>query len=101
MVQPPKIEPFLIEQLKLRKKQGSKYTIYSEVELQNVFTLFDLKNQGFITKDQCRKGNIFLWLFTYFLTAFTTLAPSEFHFTVTQDADIPEKVDLFNFMKLW
>lgn len=30
--------------------------MYTDTELQNIFTLYDLRGQSFITKDQCREG---------------------------------------------
>ena len=88
MVQPEKIEPFLIEQLKLKKKQGQKYTIYSESELENIFKLFDLRENGHISKEQCKK-------------ALSTIAHSEYHYKKIQDKDIPDKVNVKAFLKLW
>ena len=86
--QPENLEQFLIEILKQRKEQGPRSIVYNEAELQNIFTLFDLKGEGHISKDQC-------------LQALKTLANSEFHFTKVQEADIPDKVDMFSFIKLW
>lgn len=31
--------------------------MYNEAELQNIFTLYDLKGAGHITRDQCKEGN--------------------------------------------
>ena len=59
--------------------------------------MYDLKGSGSITKDQCREGK-FLQALTY--AALKTLANSEFHFTKAQEASIPAKVDLFQFMKV-
>jgi len=58
--QPDNVEAFLIEQIKERKAQGSRSIIYTDIELQNIFTLYDLKGSGSITKDQCREGKCFL-----------------------------------------
>lgn len=85
--QPDNVEQFLIEQVKLRKENGSRSIVYTDQELQNIFTLYDLKGAGNISKEQCRE-------------ALKTLANSEFHFTKAQDAVIPSKVDLFTFMKV-
>ena len=85
--QPDNIEPFLVEQIKLRRENGSRSIVYSDTELQNIFTLYDLKGAGHITKDQCRE-------------ALKELSNSEYHFTQTQESNIPQKVDLFTFMKM-
>jgi Ca2+-binding EF-hand superfamily protein len=55
--------------------------------LQNIFTLYDLKGAGHITREQCKE-------------ALKTLANSEYHFSKAQEGNIPEKVDLFTFMKV-
>ena len=73
--------------LKQRKDQGSRSIVYNEAELQNIFTLYDLKGAGHITREQCKE-------------ALKTLANSEYHFTKAQEGNIPEKVDLFTFMKV-
>jgi len=85
--QPESVEQFLIDQVKIRKDNGSRSIVYTDQELQNIFTLYDLKGSGIITKEQCRE-------------ALKTLANSEFHFTKAQEAVIPTKVDLFTFMKV-
>ena len=66
--QPDNIEQFLVDLLKQRKDQGSRSIVYNEAELQNIFTLYDLKGAGHITREQCKE-------------ALKTLANSEFHFT--------------------
>ena len=66
--QPENIEQFLVDILKQRKEQGSRSIVYHEAELQNIFTLYDLKGAGHITREQCRE-------------ALKTLANSEYHFT--------------------
>ena len=85
--QPENVEQFLVEQVRLYKDNGNRSIVYSDQELQNMFTLYDLKGAGHITKEQCRE-------------ALKTLANSEFHFTKAQEAVIPSKVDLFTFMKV-
>lgn len=85
--QPENLEAFLVDLLKQRKEQGSRSIVYNEAELQNIFTLYDLKGAGNISKDQCKE-------------ALKTLANSEYHFTKVQESHIPEKVDLFTFMKV-
>ena len=54
--QPDNVEAFLIEQIKERKQHGTRSIVYTDTELQNIFTLYDLKGSGTITKDQCREG---------------------------------------------
>ena len=51
---PEDIEEFIIEQLKHKKEQGCKTVIFSNEEISNVFTLFDLKKDGFIGKEACK-----------------------------------------------
>ena len=85
--QPDNIEQFLVDLLKQRKDQGSRSIVYNEAELQNIFTLYDLKGAGHITREQCKE-------------ALKTLANSEYHFSKAQEGNIPEKVDLFTFMKV-
>ena len=85
--QPDNIDQFIIDQIKIRKENGTRSIVYTDQELQNIFTLYDLKGAGHITKEQTRE-------------ALKTLANSEFHFTKAQEAVIPTKVDLFTFMKV-
>ena len=85
--QPENIDTFLIDVLKQRKLNGNRSIVYGDTELQNIFALYDLKGAGFITKEQCRE-------------ALKTLANSEFHHQKAQEIPMPDKVDLFGFMKL-
>ena len=85
--QPENVEEFLIEALKQRKQQGTRSQIYTEKELSNIYSLFDLRNQGFITQQQCQE-------------ALKSLANSEFHYQKASDTKIPEKVDKPTFLKL-
>mmetsp|Transcript_689 Transcript_689/g.803 ORF Transcript_689/g.803 Transcript_689/m.803 type:complete len:123 (-) Transcript_689:58-426(-) len=85
--QPENLEQFLVDVLKQRKEHGSRSIVYNEAELQNIFLLFDLKSEGHISKEQCKE-------------ALQTLANSEFHFKQTDSEAIPDKVDLFTFIKL-
>ena len=50
------MEQFLCQQLEARMKNGSRSIAYTEAEMQNIFTLYDLKNSGYISKEQCREG---------------------------------------------
>ena len=72
--------------------------MYNEAELQNIFTLYDLKGAGNISKDQCKEGKHVL--ISPSIVALKTLANSEYHFTKAQESHIPDKVDLFTFMKV-
>ena len=85
--QPENIEGFLIDILKQRKLNGNRSIVYSDTELQNIFTLYDLKGAGYITKEQCQE-------------ALQTLSNSEFHYQKVQELQMPDKVDLFGFIKL-
>ena len=48
---PEDIKAFITEQLRQRKQKGEKYAFYNVIELTNVFSLFDLKSEGTISKD--------------------------------------------------
>ena len=85
--QPDQLEGFLVDVLKQRKLNGNRSIVYSDTELQNIFTLYDLKGTGQITKEQCRE-------------ALKTLANSEFHFQQAATHPMAEKIDLFGFIKL-
>ena len=54
--QPDNMEQFLCQQIEAQIKNGSRSIVYTEAEMQNIFTLYDLKNSGHISKDQCREG---------------------------------------------
>lgn len=56
--QPENLEDFIIERLNIHKEQGLKCGIFTEAEVQNVFNLFDLKKEGFISKERAIKGII-------------------------------------------
>ena len=57
--QPDSLEGFLVQQIEARIKNGPRSIIYTEAEMQNIFTLYDLKNSGHITKEQCREGKFY------------------------------------------
>ena len=102
--QPEQLENFLVDILKQRKMNGNRSIVYSDTELQNIFALYDLKGAGFITKEQCREGKFttlnHLFTHNFVLIALKTLANSEFHYQKAQEVPMPDKVDLFGFMKL-
>eukprot|EP01016_Furgasonia_blochmanni_P054005 TRINITY_DN8836_c0_g1_i5.p1 TRINITY_DN8836_c0_g1~~TRINITY_DN8836_c0_g1_i5.p1 ORF type:complete len:156 (+),score=32.87 TRINITY_DN8836_c0_g1_i5:162-629(+) len=85
--QPEDVEAFIVEQLKLKKTHGLKTGIFGEGEIQNIFALFDLKREGFISQAQCKE-------------ALRSLASSEYQYVAIDDKDIPEKVDSHSFAKL-
>lgn len=86
--------------LKQRKEQGSRSIVYNEAELQNIFTLYDLKGAGHITREQCKEGKLYNFYVNEWCLAMKTLANSEYHFSKATEANIPDKVDLFTFMKV-
>ena len=64
--------------------------IFAPEEIKNVFELIDLRNSGFISKEQCKE-------------ALKSLASSEFQFTHVDKSlsEIPDKVNFDQFQKLW
>lgn len=66
---------------------GFKTGIFADDELANIFQLFDLKRDGFISKAQCRE-------------ALKSLGSSELHMGEVEEARIPEKVDCKAFLGL-
>ena len=50
------LKQFLIEQIEARKAHGPRSIVFTDSELQNIFTLYDLKGTGQISKEQCREG---------------------------------------------
>ena len=54
--QPDNLEGFLCHQIEARIKKGARTIVYTEAEMQNIFTLYDLSNTGQINKEQCRQG---------------------------------------------
>ena len=71
--QPEHVETFLIEQLKQKKINGNRSVVYSETDLQNIYSLYDLKGTGFISHEQTRE-------------ALKSLANSEFHYKKAEEA---------------
>lgn len=84
---PENIEDFLIEQLENKKTQGLNSGIFTEQEVHNVFNLFDLKKENFISKERAIK-------------AVQTMASSSFQFNHSELEQIPDKIDSFTFLKL-
>lgn len=85
--QPKNIEEFLIERLKLKQKQGFKTGIFAKEEISNIFSLFDLKKDGYIGKNHCKE-------------ALKTMANNEFEFEQVDMAALPDKVDEKTFVSL-
>jgi len=84
---PENLEDFLIEQLENKKTQGLNSGIFTEQEVHNVFNLFDLKKENYISKERAIK-------------AIETMASSSFQFNHSELEQIPEKIDSFTFLKL-
>lgn len=62
--------------------------MFNKEEVQNIFTLFDLKKEGKIGKQTCKD-------------ALKTFAASDFTFTEIDEASIPDKVDIGTFTALY
>lgn len=85
---PADIKSFLISELKNRKVRGpAGNVIFTEQELKNVFTLFDLRQEGLLNREQCRE-------------ALRTIAHSAHQHETVDKLEVPEKVDVMNFRKL-
>ena len=54
--QPDNLEQFLIETLKQRKVNGNRSIVYTDSELQNIYSLYDLKGSGFISPEVAKEG---------------------------------------------
>ena len=70
--QPDNMEAFLVETLKMRKINGNRSIVYTDSELQNIYSLYDLKGSGFITREKCKE-------------ALKNLANSEFHYKKAEE----------------
>lgn len=86
-IKPDNLEEFLIERLKLHKEQGLRGGIFTRDEAQNVFKLFDLKDEKVISKERCVK-------------AIQTMANSSFQFNSEILNSIGNHVDLTTFCEL-
>ena len=53
---PENVQGFLKEQLKLKKLHGFKTGVFTKEEVANIFSLFDLKKDGFIGRETCRSA---------------------------------------------
>ena len=93
--QPENLEQFLLDALRQRKEHGSRSIVYNEAELQNIFHMFDLKSEGHVPHrpaDKSEQGAVTEML--------GTLANSNFEMKQDELDAIPDKVDLFTFIKL-
>ena len=66
---------------------GFKTGIFAIEEINNIFTLFDLKKDGFISQAQCKE-------------ALKTLASSELQTEKITGAEVPDTVDQKSFLRL-
>jgi hypothetical protein len=86
-IKPDNLEEFLIERLKLHKEQGLRGGVFTRDEAQNVFKLFDLKDEKVISKERCIK-------------AIQTMANSSFQFDSAILNSIGNQVDQPTFCQL-
>jgi hypothetical protein len=89
---PSDVRTFLIQELRNRKVQGpAGHVIFSDQELRNVFTLFDLRQRGELSQQQC-------------VEALKTLANSRYQFEyvdkLLHSSRVPEAVDVDAFLSL-
>ena len=86
--QPVEVKQFLIQELENRKRKGpAGHTIFTDIELKNVFTLFDLAEKRQLTRDQCRE-------------ALKTIASSECQNEKVSQLEIGDTVDERDFLGL-
>ena len=86
-IKPENLEDFLIERLKLHKEQGLRGGIFTKEEAQNVFKLFDLKDEKTISKERCVK-------------AIQTMANSGFQFDAAISNSLGKDVDMPTFCQI-
>jgi hypothetical protein len=85
---PTDVREFLIEKLQIRKKQGAAgHVVFTEQELDNVFTLFDLRQEKKLTATQTKE-------------ALKTLAHSSYQTSQIEELGMPEAVDRETFKSL-
>ncbi len=85
--QPENLEDFLVERLNLYKEQGLRPGVFTEVEVRNVFRLFDLKDERKISRERCVK-------------AIQTMANSNFQYKMSEQQEIPEEINETDFVKI-
>merc|ERR1711976_910144 len=82
---PENIEEYLIEQLEYRKSHGLNIPLFTQEELENIFNLYDLKQEGRISKNKCKE-------------ALKSIANTQFQLQkVSNFDDLPDKVDIITF----
>lgn len=85
---PDNIDDYLVEQLENRKSHGLNLPIFTETELENIFNLYDLKQEGRISRFKCRE-------------ALKSIASTQFQLHKAKEfEDIPERVDMADFKSL-
>ena len=85
---PSDVKEFLISELEMRKKHGIHVPVFNQEEVENIFNLYDLKQEGFISRFKCKE-------------AIKSMANTQKQVRVTEEfEDIPNKVDLAQFVEL-
>jgi Trm5-related predicted tRNA methylase len=85
---PDDLKTFLIKELRNRKERGpAGHIVFTDKEIQNVFTLFDLRQEARLSHDQCKD-------------ALKTIAHSSYQFNKINSIQIPESVDVATFQRL-
>ena len=85
---PADLKKFIVQELKKRKESGpAGHVVFTDQELRNVFTLFDLRQEGNLNREQCKE-------------ALKTIAHSAHQFTKVDSLKIPESVDAMTFRQL-
>lgn len=86
--QPEDIKEFLIKELEQRQTHGIHVPVFTQVEVENIFNLYDLKQEGFISRFKCRE-------------ALKSMANTQKQMKVAEEFDeIPNKIDLNLFKEL-
>ena len=84
---PDNITNFLIEELEQRELHGVNIPIFKDEELKNIFNLFDLKQEGKISKIKCKE-------------ALKTISNSTIKSEEIENLDIENEVNLEKFKEL-
>jgi Ca2+-binding EF-hand superfamily protein len=86
--QPENLNEFLIKELEQRKEHGIHIPVFTQEEVENIFKLYDLKQEGVISRFKCRE-------------ALKSMANTQKQLKIAEDFDeIPNKVDLAAFKEL-
>lgn len=79
---------YLVAELRRRQETGpAGHVVFTEQELRNVFTLFDLRQEGNLNRSQCKE-------------ALKTIAHSVQQHSRVEALKVPELVDVLNFRNL-